>query len=483
MKKPPAAQSSASTRASGGLLADSVQLGWSVLTSGWTLVVVGCLLAAVYLAGAHVSPVGASFKELLDTHTFAASRTMNGLGLNDPAAGWVALFLYLIACLNGLGLFLRYGLGALGSGSSTSDSEETTPDGPTATSVADTEAAGAWTTSQTSTIPNVAVHEVVQQLPSSFARTRRQRGTRVVTAQRGLWDGAWILVGAGALTLLGSIAIDRGGAFEGRIQIVPGTSQPSETEFRADSGMWIKRPGLRIVCLPADPNDRQRTRKCRVPSPQGGEPVEVALAAGTEANVDGLRLRQVRELPLPALIDEKVGPSLLIRGGGKAASPQKLQVESDGATYRVGGKKTDGSDQQIQVTSFFGPDGPFVVASVPGGKPTLLTPALGRPAEPVPGTNTYIAGIPWWRVEFRASTDPGMYLRLTGAALLLLGLLLMLAVPDLRLQIRPVGDNCLVTLRSSNRRGIVRSEMAALVKGFTGRKAKTDEPAASGGEA
>jgi len=438
----PTTSPTVSTPEEAGLVNASVQLGWAVLTSGWTALLVGGLIAALFTVGGHVDPIGSSFKELLATHDFATARTLRGLGLDDAPTGWLTLLLYVVAGLNAIGLFLRYGL-AMGG-------PQRPLDGRT----------GPWV-SQVSATVDASVPEVVKALPEAFSRTRRRRGSDLVTSQRGLWEGAWVLVIAAAITILASMAVDRGSAFDGRVSLVPSSRQAAVTEFRSDRGDWIKRPALGLVCLPADPSDPTRTRSCRLPGRSDGGVSEATLAAGEAAQLGNLTLRQTEELALPALINEGSGPSLLLRDGGRDGAAQRLQVTANGATYRV-----NSGGAAVELSSFFGPDGPFVVARMPGKPPVLMTPALAKASEPVPGTKLHLAGIPWWRVEFRLSTDPGRYLRYTAIGLLLVALLVMLLLADVRVIIEPNpdGSGSVIAVRSANRRGLPAEHLEQVVK-------------------
>lgn len=443
--KAPTSDQETTTTPRTGFVSDSVQLGWSVLTSAWTTLIVGGLIATSLAVGAHMVPQEAGFKELLATQDYASARAFAGLGLTDAVAGWLSLLLYLTAGLNLIGLYLRYGMGA---GESRRDADSS---------------GGAWVTEVHATLQR-PVHEVVQRLPAAFSRTRRRRNSDVVVSQRGLWDGGWVLVLAGALAFLGAVGVDRGGAFEGRVTLVPGASEVSKTEFRTDQGLWIKRPNLGLVCLPADPADPARTRQCRLPTSRGG--AEVALGAGQTVSAGDLQLRQFSETPRPALISEGVGPSLLLRAGGASKPPQRLNVAANGNSYRVDAKTSAAQPTSVELTSFFSPDGPFVVASVAKGPRVLMTPALEAKPAAVPGTDLFLAGVPWWRVELRVGTDPGRYLRYTALALLLLGLLLMVVLPEVRIRVEPVpgGGACRVSVRSANRRGVAQSHLAQIVK-------------------
>lgn len=406
----------------------SVHFGWAVLTSGWTTLVVASLLATLAAVGAPIEPQGASLKELLVAYDFAAARALHGLGISDVAAGWLTLFLYVIGGLNVIGLFLRYGQGVGG--------PSRRRDG----------AVGAWVTEVSAGVER-PIFEVTKRLPARFNKSRRAKNSDVVTVTKGVWDGAWILVGAAGVTALAGIAVDRASAFQGRVTFVPETRQLPVSEYRTERGDWMKRPGMGLLCLSADPGDPARRRKCSLLT-AGGEPSVAELAAGETAKLGRLTVRQLSETAVPALAAEGVGPTILLRTGGPEAPPEKLEFQSNGATYRVGK-----GDSPTELTGFLGPDGPLVVARSPNHRPVLMVPALGSPPAAVPATQLFVSGVPWWRVEIGLSTDPSRYLRYTALGLLIVALLLMLGIPDLRIRIEPIagGGRCVIHVRSVNR--------------------------------
>ncbi|MGM0578149.1 MAG: hypothetical protein ACQEXJ_20660 [Myxococcota bacterium] len=403
----------------GDLQEEAYQVGWAVLGSSRTFMVLAGLLAAVVLGGGAVDQ-GLGRAELLERYDWAVARAILLLGLDTALTSWPFVLLVLLLALNGIGLYLRH--------------RALTP--------VEERARRTWVG------PAVArargqVHGRDEAVASAVARSagvRKPAPTErgVLAMRRGLWNEGLGLVVLGLVVLGAAVLVGEKAALEARVELIPGVDDAStgRATVRAED-TWIERQlTFDVHCRRADPADPLRRRTCRIRGFMADEPLQVG--AGQSDSAAGVTLRPLSETPRPQLGQ----PTLLLRRG--QGPPEVLQGE-DGRTYEL--------DDGTRLTPFAGPDGPLVVARPPDGPAALLSPALEREPAALPGA-LRVDGVPAWEVQLMAEAHPERFLRWAGLAFLVLGLVIMGALPHLGVVVVPHEETTEVRAWSFNRPGL-----------------------------
>lgn len=397
---------------------EAIRIGWAVLTSPRTLLVLSAVLSALLLFGAVVEQ-GADREALLRAWPWSVARTLDGLGLERVLTAWPTLLVGLLLALNVAGLVLRHL--ALVPVARRADRVWTGPAVFRARLRLDRPADRV----------DRAAAEVVG------GRTTVDEGVRV--RRRGLWVEGLVLLGLGMAALALSGGVAEGGGWEARLEVHPdGRSEGDDdvTRRRVRRGeLWLEQQlPWSLDCERADPRDRRRRRRCTLRGPEGR--AETTLAAGESVRALGVTLRPERERL--RVSDEAV--RLTVRRPG-ADGPERLRTKPDRRYELPAGASGDGEGAGgVTLRAFPGENGPLVVANPPEGRRRLLLPALERePTELSDGTR--LAGLPDWVVDVRLESRPERYLVLAGVGLVVVGLLLLALVPHLGAAVRPAPDD------------------------------------------
>jgi hypothetical protein len=414
-------------------------LVWDVMTSPLTFMLNVSALGLLIALGTYVGQ-GLTESEMLSERTFAGTRALLGLGLNDLPTSWLVWLMALLTGLNVLGLVLRH-IGLTPPG-------QRPWEGP---GVGHTR----WSDPRT-------MDEVRGALQTTLGRAT-QRGPTLV-ARRGYWLEGLTILGVGTLCLLSALVVDASSGMQARLGVSGGgpaqasDAAPTLAVTVLEDGTWIERQlPFTARCVETALADPRRGWRCTlsrtVPGPPGAAPVldEVSLDLGPQwpADAFGLTFHVATERPTPGqpgrlrIVDRSSDADRLVYSGPSAGTT----TLPDGHT----------------LTAFTGPDGPLVVIHPPDAPSYLLTPAMDAGAAPAQVGGAALAAVsPWW-LTLRASRRPGAPLLWTGLGLLLLGLLVLLAPAQVTVVAEP-GDHG-VSLRawSFNRLDAPEKLRAALV--------------------
>ena len=378
-------------------------LVWDVMTSPVTFMLNSSILGILIALGTYVGQ-GLTETEMLTERTFAGTRALLGLGLNDLSQSWLVWLMALLVALSLVGIVLRHiALTAPG---------KRRFEGPC---VGQAE----WGDPR-------SLDEVREALKQTLGQTV-QRGATVV-ARRGYWFEGLTIVCVAGVCLLSALFINVVSGMEARLGL-PGGGPPVSADAAPtlavkvlEDGTWIERQlPFTARCVETALVDPRRGWRCTlartVSGPPGAPPVvdEVVLNLGPQwpADAFGLTFHVDKERPIPG-------------GQGRlrivdTASPSERLVFS-GPSARTS-TLADGH----KLTAFTGPDGPLVVVKPPDGSSYLLTPAVDAYSAPAQVGGAALAAVsPWW-LTLRASRRPGGALLWTGLGLLLLGFLVLIA--------------------------------------------------------
>ena len=391
---------------------------WIVLSAPRTLVAVASMIA-ICLLWASTLPQGASFKELLSTHSFGVSRVIVGLGLNHVASSWLVHLLSILLVLNMLGIWLRARKLSAGD----VDSVVT---------------------------PSFVFEHVPQGIDEVERLLSRRWGSRAnveadgpgrVRYVFGMWSSAIITIAVGVCILLISWVVSAFATTEMRVTLNPDPSGANliqgPTEQR-EEGRWIEtQHHTRVTCLPANPADPMRRRKCQT---QGSD--ETFTIGVNHSHLQGKHTwSALTEWPVSGLA---FGTNAILIQRDESEAPHLFKGEH-GKTYAL--------ESGDQITSFSGPDGPLVIwQSVITPTTSLYTPATGHGKTPLKSDpDLRLSGLWHWAVALDVSRYPHQVLLWLGVLLLVIGLLMLLSPHiDVRLSSDPSGGTHVAT-RSRNK--------------------------------
>lgn len=405
-----------STPASGD--ASSVQIAWRALTAPTTGAGLAACLAGVW-SMVLVVPQGVADAELLARFSYAEAQAIQSLGLQNIVSSWPSLALIVLLLLHVVGLVLW-------SRERAASSEEMEP--------------GGWSARVTHELEG-SLEEVSGQLArgdhgSFYGARGGSQGDPGSRFARGLWREGLILIAVGVALALASVPVDLLWGLDARMTLAtaPGerVAKPVSTMVRDFRG-WVQGESpVQVHCQDPDPADALRRRSCEARSAAGVFPV--TLRAGATVQVAGISLTPLTERPRR----QSRRTSLLLEAKGEG--PRVLRGEP-GRTYEL----ASGS----RLTTFEGPDGPLVVARTSATeRPVLLGP--GGTGERLHVGHT-ISGVSGWLFDVEVASNPGRPLRLAGALLLIIGLLLMALVPHAEVVLVSSAGVTSAVIRSHNR--------------------------------
>lgn len=413
-------------------------LVWDLMTSPVTFMLNSSVLGILIALGTYVGQ-GMTEDELLLERTFAGTRALLGLGLNDLTQSWLVWLMSLLVLLNLVGIALRHiGLTPLA---------QRRWEGPGV-------GYASWDDPRT-------IDELRGALKSTLGHTA-QRGAAVVS-RRGYWLEGLCVVSVGALCLLSALIITASSGMEARLGLPGGGPAPSADAAPTlavrvlEDGMWIERQlPFTARCTETALVDPRRGWRCTlartVSGPPGAPPVvdEVALNLGPQwpADAFGLTFHIDRERPTP-------GQPGRLRIVDRASATEKL-------VYSGPAGRTATLPDGHALTTFAGPDGPLVVVTPPDAPSYLLTPAVDAYAAPAQVGEAALAAVsPWW-LTLRASRRPGGALLWTGLGLVLLGLLVLIVPRHVVVVAQPGDGGVTVRAWSFNRSGAAAELQSAL---------------------
>jgi len=398
-----------------------MQVAWRALAAPLTSMMLALGLALVW-SSALVVPQGASDADLLARFDYAQAQAIRSLGLHDAVTSWPALMFLLLLLLHGVALLIDQRTRRASHG----EPQE-----------------NRWTNRQSLTVAG-DIESVTERLRDGQYGSFyfRQRSGQAPVIWRGLWREGVALVIAGLLVLVVSIPMARVLGIEARVTLAApqgapagSPSSPIATQIRDFRG-WVEgETPLPISCREPDPVDPLRRRTCSVLGDATSP--EFTLTAGGVTPVGPYELRMFSERP------RRVARQSALLLQNPQEGPRVLRGEP-GRTYEL----KDGT----RLTAFEGSDGPMVVArSSADARPQLFA-SGGRGADSLAGRT--IAGVPGWRTEVLVDAHPSRPLELAGAALLIVGLLLMTIVPHVEIRLRPAiapHEGVVVSVHSHNR--------------------------------
>jgi hypothetical protein len=412
----------------------TVPLAWRLLTSPRTFLATSALIALLF-AWAATLPQRPLASELARRMPFASAEAITGLGLDDVLVSWPLFLLVAVLVLNAAGIALARRLGTGGPGSRLFSRLATTLPYPV-------EAVRA---------------ELPRALGGSVAAQLKPGG---LILRRGFYREGAALVVLGVLALGLALVVSRGSAVEHRLTVIPATGVLSTAETRHDDVFIAQVLPWGVMCDRPDPQDPTRTVPCRVAGP-GESPVELALAPGGTTHLDERVFSLVREVPRVPALDE----------------PIELVMTRDGRAERVRldpGKPVELRATGHKLTAWPGPDGPLVVLEKPASadqpaRTVLLTPPKTAvvPTGPAATAAQTVDGLrfearPATTIEVRATTSPEAPLVLAGLAMVVLGLILMGALPHLEVTVSAAPGGSRLELSSHNRPFLPERVLAAV---------------------
>ena len=406
-----------------------MQVAWRALTAPTTGAVLSVALAVVW-GVVLVVPQGAPDAELLSRFSYAEVQAIRSLGLHNIVTSWPSLALIVLLILHVIGLVLA------------ARERRRTPE---------VRGLDAW--SQGSVLE---LDGSLQALSVSLSRgdhgpfyggSTAQEGAKTARFWRGLWREGLILIALGVAVTVVSIPVDLLWGLDARMTLATqageSVARPISTEVRDFRG-WVQgETPLDLTCQDPDPADALRRRTCEVRAQDGSFPVTVR--AGKTSRVAGVDLTPSAERPRR----QSRRMSLLLQAPGEG--PRVLRAEP-GRTYEL----ASGS----RLTTFQGSDGPLVIArESASSRPVLLGPGgqgdglqLGHK----------ISGVPGWIFDVDLQSKPGKPLRWAGTFLLIVGLLLMVAVPHVEILLVDSASGVSAVIRSHNRQELPSEIVGAL---------------------
>lgn len=406
----------------------TASLAWRILTSPRTFGVLAASLA-LWLALASVIPQRPLMADLAAHMSFAAAEAAHDVGLDDVLVSWPLQLIALLMVLNLVGLWLASRLGrALH---------------PTLRVRA---------ASRVAASPSEVQARLLTAIGGRVAVTRAGDTT---VATRGFMREGLVVAAIGVVTLFAALAVSRGSALDGRLTLTPDAATLPESSIRDGELMLLRQLPLGLFCGRPDPQDPTRTFPCRAATsgPVTSAPVEIGLTPGRSAQVGAFTVKPLAEsLRVPRDTDPV---ALVVRRGPEM---ERLSVEL--------GKTVELKRGGERITPLSGPDGPLVVLQqVVDGKPTatLLTPRLelANAAATAPSGLQIEVEHPT-SVSVSVTTSPEWPLVLAGFGLVVLGLLLAVALPHIRVQLAPHPDGTSIEVESVNRPSLVAKVMAGL---------------------
>jgi len=225
-----------------------------------------------------------------------------------------------------------------------------------------------------------------------------------------------------------------------RVTLNPDPSSASliqgPTEQR-EQGRWIEtQHDTRVTCLPADPADPMRRRKCQT---QGSDET-FTIGVNRSHQLGNHTWAALNEWPVSGLV---FGTNAILIQRDERESPHLFKGDH-GKTYAL--------ESGDQITSFSGPDGPLVIWQGAEAPSALYTPVTGHgETHPESNKDLRLSGLWHWAVALDVSRRPHQVLLWLGVLLLVIGLLMLLSSHlDVRLSSDPSGGTHIAT-RSHNR--------------------------------
>lgn len=410
----------------------TVPLAWRLLTSPRTFLVTSALIALLF-GWAATLPQRPLAAELARRMPYAPAEAVTGLGLDDVLVSWPLFLLLAVLVLNAAGIALARRLGQANAGS------------PLFARLA-------------TTLP-FPVEAVRGELPRALggAATAQLKPGGIVL-RRGFYREGSALVVLGILALGLALVVSRGSAAEHRLTVIPATGVLSTAELRHDDVFIAQVLPWGVMCDRPDPQDPTRTVPCRLAGP-GESPAELPLTPGDTSRLGDKVFSLVREVPRVPALDEPI--ELVMTREGRA---ERVRLDP--------GKPVELRATGHRLTAWPGPDGPLVVLERPAAKDqsrdvVLLTPPRGAVAPNGPEAAQTVDGLrfearPATTIEVRATTSPEGPLVLAGLAMVVLGLLLMGALPHLEVVVSAVPGGSRVDLASHNRPFLPERVLAAI---------------------
>jgi hypothetical protein len=414
---------------------DPVRLVWDALTSPVTFMLSASTFGLLLALGTYIDQ-GLTEGELLEQRTFAGAQALLGLGFTDLLTSWVVWFVGLVLTLNVVGLVLRH--------------VWLTPP--------DARGWGGPSVDHATCTTTASLEAVTASMGGRMGRTSRSSG--LLVARAGFWTEGLVIVAIGVLVLMGSVAVDRSVGIEARLEVLGSGAPPSQEEPGPlvvrflEEGAWIDRQlPFTARCADTSLADPARGWRCtltrKVPAtadaPPSTEEEQIQLGPGWPDAAFGLTFHVANERPLP-------GRSDFVR-----------LVDAAGQLVYAGPpRRTASLPGGEQLTPFAGPDGPLVVVTPPGAAPYLLAPSTDVDAAPAKVGSATLSSAPPWQLTLGASRRPGSALAWTGLGLLLLGFLVLAALPHLTVTAREVDGEVTLRAWSFNRADVAERALASL---------------------
>jgi len=403
-----------------------------------TLLVLG-LLMGLYLTWAAFIPGALSPTEVATALGFGAAEITIGLGASDPIAAWPFWLLCLFTAIHLVARLLS----------------PRDPHPRLATTV----------TVRATATPDALVPRLAKLAPRQ-AFFRSDDGQTLVLRRGAAAEGA-IAIALGLVALVLSFVLNKDRALDAQLSVTTDDVSGATTRSTVNiEGNTIERAlPFRLVCSPPDPLDSNYTFSCLFAGPEALDTpgAEVTLRPGVTSEIDGYRLTPLRATPIPRASESKL--SLLWRPGDEASPAVRVSLEA-GQTIAI---------DDAAKTSFRG--------GVLGGLPWLVmgaptansktTPTLLLPSG-VGDSPAMVALLNAERLDVRVQDAPPRWLFWLGLALILVGLVVWIAVPDLTftasiLTASNGTSTTRVTISSINRPSRLAAWIAAVADGPPGR--------------
>ena len=399
-------------------------LVWHVFASPTLTVALLGLMVALGLSATQV-PQGTSEAELLELMSFSWARLVAGFGLHHVLTSWPMMLLVVLLVLNVVALVLR----AWGDGRRGAAEPRTLVE-------------GSRSRAERVALRGVDASQLTVALGKWFSGSQiRAKGGGVV-ATRGTVREGLVFLGAGVVALVAA-AVGHGLVGEdGRVvtDVAPldeGSMTRSVVSMLRE-GEWVPGgPFASMACGPAAAGDPAGVRPCIIDGPGG--PVAGPIAAGSPVWLPGLRISYGSVAPSPQ--SEQVRLELSSPQTGEAA---EVYAGPGVMSFDLAfGGEADPSSYSLTVLQ--GPGGPSVALAGDDGAWILTGPAFGlQPTVPLE-----VRVVPSEVLTLVFSTTESRAVGITGALLVLLGLLAMLLPPHLEVRATPGEGGALVVHAAS----------------------------------